>query len=56
MGYLNNRQKTIETIDDQGWLHSGDLLSVDQEGFYKIVGRIKEIIITSGGRTWPPPT
>ena len=54
MGYLNNRQKTIETIDDQGWLHSGDLLSVDQEGFYKIVGRIKEIIITSGGENVAP--
>ena len=54
MGYLNNEQKTVETIDDQGWLHSGDLLTVDQEGFYKIVGRIKEIIITSGGENVAP--
>ena len=54
MGYLNNKEKTMETIDDQGWLHSGDLLTVDQEGFYKIVGRIKEIIITSGGENVAP--
>ena len=54
MGYLNNKEKTLETIDDDGWLHSGDLLTVDQEGFYKIVGRIKEIIITAGGENVAP--
>jgi len=54
MGYLNNKENTVNTIDDQGWLHSGDILTVDQEGFYKIVGRIKEIIITSGGENVAP--
>merc|ERR1712020_883558 len=54
MGYLNNEEKTLETIDDEGWLHSGDLLTVDTEGFYKIVGRIKELIITAGGENVAP--
>ena len=54
MGYLNDEKKTLETIDDEGWLHSGDLLTVDNEGFYKVVGRIKEIIITSGGENVAP--
>ena len=54
MGYLNNEEKTLETIDDEGWLHSGDLLTVDSEGFYKIVGRIKELIITAGGENVAP--
>ena len=54
MGYLNDEKKTLETIDDEGWLHTGDLLTVDNEGFYKVVGRIKEIIITSGGENVAP--
>ena len=54
MGYLNNKQKTLETIDDEGWLHSGDLVRGDDEGFYKVVGRIKEIIIPSGGENIAP--
>ena len=54
MGYLNNKQKTLETIDDEGWLHSGDLVRGDEEGFYKVVGRIKEIIIPSGGENIAP--
>ena len=54
MGYLNSREKTLETIDDDGWLHSGDLIRMDQEGFYKVVGRIKEIIIPAGGENVAP--
>ena len=54
MGYLNNREKTLETIDDDGWLHSGDLIRKDEEGFYKVVGRIKEIIIPAGGENVAP--
>ena len=54
MGYLNDKEKTLQTIDDEGWLHTGDLLTVDSEGFYKIVGRIKEIIITAGGENVAP--
>lgn len=54
MGYLNSKEKTLETIDDDCWLHSGDLLRADQEGFYKVVGRIKEIIIPAGGENVAP--
>ena len=41
MGYLNNEEKTKETIDDEGWLHSGDIGRIDDDGFLYITGRIK---------------
>ena len=41
MGYLNNEEKTKETIDDEGWLHSGDIGRIDEDGFLWITGRIK---------------
>ena len=54
MGYLNNKEKTLEAVDDDGWFHSGDLCTVDEEEFYTVVGRIKEIIITAGGENVAP--
>jgi long-chain-fatty-acid--CoA ligase ACSBG len=48
MGYLNAEQKTKETVDADGWLHSGDLAQIDQNDFVFITGRIKELIITAG--------
>ena len=54
MGYLNNKEKTKETIDDEGWLHSGDLVKEDEEGWFTVVGRSKEIIITAGGENVAP--
>ncbi len=53
MGYYKSPQDTAETLID-GWLHSGDLGEFDADGFLKIVGRKKEIIITSGGKNIAP--
>ncbi|KAM9376062.1 long-chain-fatty-acid--CoA ligase ACSBG2 [Pholidichthys leucotaenia] len=54
MGYLNMEDKTREALDENGWLHSGDLGKIDEEGFLYITGRIKELIITAGGENVPP--
>ncbi|XP_039199755.1 long-chain-fatty-acid--CoA ligase ACSBG1 [Crotalus tigris] len=54
MGYLNMEDKTREVIDQDGWLHSGDLGKMDKDGFVYVTGRIKELIITAGGENIPP--
>lgn len=54
MGYLGMEDKTNETIDDEGWLHSGDIGRFDTDGFLYITGRIKELVITAGGENIPP--
>lgn len=52
-GYYKMPEKTREVIDEDGWLHSGDLATVDEEGYYSIVGRIKDMIIRGGENIYP---
>ena len=52
-GYYKMPEKTKEVIDGDGWLHSGDLATCDEEGYYSIVGRIKDMIIRGGQNIYP---
>ena len=53
-GYLHNPDATTKTIDSEGWLHTGDIGRLDDEGYLYITGRKKEIIITVGGKNLSP--
>jgi long-subunit acyl-CoA synthetase (AMP-forming) len=54
VGYFKDPEGTRETLDDKGWLHSGDIGSLDDEGFLYVTDRKKELIITSGGKNVAP--
>src|SRR3954469_4403703 len=53
-GYRNDDEKTSETIDSEGWLHTGDIAEIDDDGFVKIVDRKKELIINAAGKNMSP--
>jgi fatty-acyl-CoA synthase len=52
-GYWDDPEKTEEAIDAGGWMHTGDLATMDDEGYLKIVGRSKDMIIRGGENVYP---
>ena len=53
LGYWDDEEKTREAIDAGGWMHTGDLATIDEEGYCKIVGRIKDMVIRGGENLYP---
>ncbi len=53
LGYWNDPERTAEAIDEDGWMHSGDLATMDDDGYVNIVGRIKDMIIRGGENVYP---
>jgi fatty-acyl-CoA synthase len=52
-GYWDEPERTAEAIDSAGWMHTGDLATMDEEGYVRIVGRIKDMIIRGGENVYP---
>ncbi len=53
LGYWNDEERTADVIDADGWMHTGDLATMDEEGYVNIVGRIKDMIIRGGENIYP---
>src|SRR4029077_18786533 len=53
-GYYRDAAETAKAIDTEGWLHTGDVATIDPDGYVRIVDRLKELIITSGGKNLSP--
>ena len=53
LGYWGDETRTAEAIDKAGWMHTGDLATIDEEGYCKIVGRIKDMVIRGGENLYP---
>jgi fatty-acyl-CoA synthase len=52
-GYFNMPEQTSKAIDHEGWLHTGDIATVDEQGYYRITGRLKDMIIRGGENIYP---
>jgi fatty-acyl-CoA synthase len=52
-GYWNDDERTKEAIDAEGWMHTGDLATLDEEGYCNIVGRVKDMVIRGGENVYP---
>jgi fatty-acyl-CoA synthase len=52
-GYWDDADKTAEAIDSEGWMHTGDLATIDAEGYCNIVGRVKDMVIRGGENVYP---
>jgi len=52
-GYYNNPEETANVIDEDGWLHTGDLATMDEQGFVRVTGRLKDMIIRGGENIYP---
>jgi fatty-acyl-CoA synthase len=53
LGYWNDPDRTAEAIDAEGWMHTGDLAEMDEQGYVSIVGRIKDMVIRGGENVYP---
>jgi fatty-acyl-CoA synthase len=53
IGYWDDDEKTAEAIDAEGWMHTGDLATIDAEGYGNIVGRLKDMVIRGGENVYP---
>ncbi len=53
LGYWDDKARTTEAVDDEGWMHTGDLAVMDDDGYINIVGRIKDMIIRGGENVYP---
>jgi fatty-acyl-CoA synthase len=53
IGYWNNDEETASAIDRAGWMHTGDLATMDEQGYAKIVGRLKDMVIRGGENVYP---
>jgi long-chain acyl-CoA synthetase len=53
-GYLDDPVRTSEALDEQAWLHTGDIGQVDEDGYFRVIDRKKELIITAGGKNISP--
>ncbi len=53
LGYWDDPERTVEAVDAEGWMHTGDIGVIDEEGYGNVVGRIKDMVIRGGENLYP---